>query len=621
MFALTSTLPENRAHASPVLGRRALQIAAILLLLLGAESWLVLGGGDYGHRHEFTWLMVAVIAGLIPPLRRGINALWELVRSASPRNQHLIAGLIAIASALFIYFSERHQGVAIHPYFHDEFSYLLQMRMLAHGRLWMPAHPMAEFFDTFYVINNPIYASMYFPGTAILFAPTIWLGLPYYVGTLTAAGLCAGLLYLIVAEILDGAMALLAVAFMLSEGIFRLDAIMLLSQIPLLLLGLTMTFAWLRWRKLHAERSRGTRWLILLGAASGWAAITRPLDALCFAVVIGLGMVMDLRREAPRLWLRIAGTIFLACLPFLMLQLVFNRAVTGRFFQSPFEYYTDQNYPGGRYGFRELPGDAAPLSRLPQKQIYYQNRILPDLKKHRWEKAGALFAERLEFAEFRLVTDPVLWLFFPLAVAGLWDRRRWAVWGVFPVFLIAYTGYAFFPPPTYLAVLVPAVALLAVLPIQFLCEAFPGHQPLIRTMMGLAILSLTAASMPWFDRLVHDQYFDMHENETIDRALRENVSPPAVVLFHFNRDALIDGRRVTNNPDEEPVYNFDAIDPDQSPIIRAHDLNTNVDSIGMPGDANLRLYAYFSRTSPQRIFYLYNRGDGSGKLIRLGAAR
>ena len=108
---------------------------------------------------------------------------------------------------------------------------------------------------------------MYFPGTALMYLPVIWLHLPYYAATLTAAGLCAGLFYLIVADVLDGALALLAVLILLGQGIFRLDAIMLLSQIPVLLLGLTMTLAWLRWRR---EKTVG-----MAGAAGAAARMGR----------------------------------------------------------------------------------------------------------------------------------------------------------------------------------------------------------------------------------------------------------------------------------------------------------------------------------------------------------
>ena len=183
------------------------------------------------------------------------------------------------------------------PQVHDEFSYLIQMRMLATGHLWMPAIPLPDFFETFYVFVSPVYASMYFPGAAMMYVPALLLHLPYYVAPLAASGVCAALLYLIFTDILDGASGLLAVLILLSMGMFRMMSIMLMAQTPTLLLGLAMTWAVLQWR-----RGNKARWLVVLGLAAGWAAITRPADALCFAIVLAVVMAMDLHarpRQAP----------------------------------------------------------------------------------------------------------------------------------------------------------------------------------------------------------------------------------------------------------------------------------------------------------------------------------
>ena len=67
--------PAARPARPPVIG--------VLLLVMGVQTWLVLGHDDYGHRHEVRWLIVAVVAGLIPPARRGFNRLWGAVARPS----------------------------------------------------------------------------------------------------------------------------------------------------------------------------------------------------------------------------------------------------------------------------------------------------------------------------------------------------------------------------------------------------------------------------------------------------------------------------------------------------------------------------------------------------------
>lgn len=71
-------------------------------------------------------------------------------------------------------------GVPI-PVVHDEFSYLLEADIFSHGRLAMPAHPMARFFDSPNILVRPVYASKYPPGQslALAFGQSVF-GSPFY---------------------------------------------------------------------------------------------------------------------------------------------------------------------------------------------------------------------------------------------------------------------------------------------------------------------------------------------------------------------------------------------------------------------------------------------------------
>src|ERR1700728_2826562 len=187
------------------------------------------------------------------------------------------------------------------------------------------------------------------------------------------------------------------------------------------------------------------------------------------------------------------------------------------------------------------------------------------------------------------------------------------VWGMLPVFLLIMSAYAFsWDLSHYYVMVMPATILLSVLPIRFLTDTFPNRAGMIRSMMGLAIIALSLAAMPQFNRLVHDRYFNYTELEQIDNDLAANVTAPAVVIFHFNP--------ATNNPSEEPVFNPDVAWPDDAAIIRVRDLNADVSAVGQPGDLDQPLYYYYSRIDPARVFYLYDRGSGNERLKRLGTA-
>ncbi|MGD0463359.1 MAG: glycosyltransferase family 39 protein [Tepidisphaeraceae bacterium] len=606
--------PEPQTSTLPWLSPRTAAWLTPVFLFVGVECWLVVGKGNYGHQHQPLLILAAVVCGFLPPIRQAFNWLWKALERPSPRTRLCLAIAIGLGSSLFLYWTQRFEKTPFHPKFHDEFSYLIQMRMLAHGRLWMPAIPCPDFFDTFYLFVSPVYASMYFPGAAMMYVPALLLHLPYFIAPLAASGLCAALLYLIFTDILDGASALLAVLILLSMGMFRMMSIMLMAQTPTLLLGLAMI-----WSVLHWRRGNQARWLVILGLAAGWAAITRPADALCFAIVLAIVMAMDLRPRPWQAWAKTAAWVIVPALPFLAIQLTLNRNVTGHWLTTPFARYTDLNYPGA-IGFHQ--GSAPPhVSNVPEKQLFYELYAKGVIEQHQLKN---LFAVELSgewaAASTAAMPDAFFWLIVPMSILALWDRRLWAVWGMLPLYLLVLAGYSFAAVlPHYVVVVMPAMILLCLLPIRFLTDTFPKRAAMIRTMIGLGMIALTIAAMPQLNRVVHDQYFETPELEAIDWTLSREVSPPAVVMFHFNRDTLIRGRTVTDDPSIEPVFNSSVAWPDDAAIIRAHDLNPNVSAIGKPGDLDQPLYAYYARIDPKRVFYLYDRG-GLTKLRRLGTA-
>src|SRR5258706_1174703 len=165
--------------------------------------------------------------------------------------------------------------------------------------------------------------------------------MPLWVTSLASAGAAVGLMYRVVAETIDGAAGLIAAIMLLGTRELRLQSLMVLANPVALVLGLLMILAWLRWRK-----QQKLEWAFFIGALAGWMAITRPPDALCFAIPIGCAVLVDLRRRglqngsaAMKRLVATASVIVLGAAPFLLIQLIFNRGVTGSLVQTPHQYY------------------------------------------------------------------------------------------------------------------------------------------------------------------------------------------------------------------------------------------------------------------------------------------
>jgi hypothetical protein len=571
----------------PVLVAITLGVGLVLVLLAGNDMY------------PLRWLVVLCAVGLsiVPFANGGIARLLNMLREPTPQGRRMMAiGLGAILS-LYLWATATFQNRSFIPRMQDECSYIISTQLLAHGRLWMQLHPPADFFETFFVLVKPVYCSIYFPGTAIFFAPAVWLGWPMWVLPLVLCGGIVAMVYRVITELIDGVAGLLAALWLVALSPFRTFSVMVMSHLPMLFLGLLIVWAWLCWR-----RERRIRWAVLIGVFSGWAAITRPADAIAYAIPVGIAMLVCLWQQPRREMLTAAAALVLGAAPFLTLQLIFNHGVTGRWLQSPYTYSLEQDQPGSAFGFHHYDPDAKPVTTLPEKIDYY-NWCKQMLEQHQFPRTIKRWFVRandrggLHNSYFLIIADNtmpgrLLLLLLPagLLAGAAGPRRRLVLAATLPAFCAVYFFNPFFLEH-YPLVISPAIMLCALAGARWLVQGRWSRQ--LGVPVTMAILAISITSLWEFKQLTPPKEGEAATDgmleapspiAAVNADIPASIPPNAIVLFGPRRASFF----------EEPVYNVDAADIDKAPIIRAHDLG--------PRDAEI--FHYYAERQPDRMFYI-----------------
>jgi hypothetical protein len=223
-----------------------------------------------------------------------------------------------------------------HPHVPDEAIYLFQAKYFANGSLTVPAPNVPEAFS-FYMIPHRAarWYSIFPPGWPAVLALGVILGVPWLINPLLA-GLNTLLAYLFLQEIFPRRTARMGLLLLATSPWYIFMGMSFMSHTFTLTCALIAVLAMSR-----AKRSGKARWGWLGGVAVGMLSLTRPLDGLIMAGVLGLWSlgVVGRRLKTSSIMAFVIGTILVGAVIF-----PYNKQITGKSILSPLAAYYEEYF-------------------------------------------------------------------------------------------------------------------------------------------------------------------------------------------------------------------------------------------------------------------------------------
>ncbi len=549
---------------------------------------------------DFIELILLVLLIALLQLRPRLERITSLVAQRTTLGFVIVAALpIALRLALL-----PHHPVPS-PRIYDEFGHLLVADTVRHFRLANPAHPLHQFFETFFVLQEPTYSSIYPLGQGLVLAlGWVLFVLPWAGVVLSVAAFCALCYWMLLgwttrSWALVGALLAVIEFGPLNEwmnsywggAVSAIAGCLVFGALPRL-----------------RQRSR-MRDAALLGSGLGLQLLTRPYESilLVLSVAAFFGLLILRERTVWRRLVRLAPVALLAVFPAVALTLLQNKQVTGSWTTLP--YFLSQYQYGVPTSLTIQPNPVPHVPLTREQELDYKAQ-----RSFHGEGPDTItkFLLRLEYRVrfYRFFFLPPLYLAFGIFLATI---RKWTVLWIVLTLTFFALGSNLFPYlyPRYIAAVTCLFVLASVTGLQKLATLHIRGWPAGQHAAGLILFVCAATFCLWYGAHLfekNDLAAQIEQYETWDAINHSDPGRHILVdreLQRFPGKQLVFVRYWPNHIfQDEWVYN--AADIDSSRIVWARDLGST---------ENEKLHRYY----PDRTIWLLEPDARPPTLSRYGA--
>jgi len=437
------------------------------------------------------------------------------------------------------------------PSIYDEFSYLLQADTFAHGRLTNPPHPLWQFFESTYILQQPTYASRFPPAQGLAMAVgQVIFGHPWF-GVWLSAGLLAATLCWALQGWLPPGWALFGAFIGLDLCLFSYWMNSYWGGAVTAIGGALVIGAWIR--IIRAKRWRYA-WLFAVGAVI--VVLARPFEGsvLLIPALITLGMA----DRSAHVWLPIA-LIGVAGASWFAYD---NYRVTGHPLRLPYREYYEQYEIVPPFSF--MPISTAPRT-LRHFDLESRNRETYD----RARSLRLLVDRPLDWlALLRHYYGNLIWLLPVAAFAPLlWHSRRMRFLAILMVVIGAASVIEVWWYPHYAAPFAAALLILAAQSMRYLRQWTHNGRDLGHFLVRAMAVSVLIAMVASEARAIATH---RTRGQVQTKNANKGSAEQALLASRPGRHVIFVRYREADTAHDEWIYN--PADIDAAPVIWARDM-------------------------------------------------